>query len=66
MLTALKGFIEPTDNDLSFLVTSADTRPLEVPLPFVVIVSKLNPDIDFLQQKGQYYSPSWGDSAIWK
>ena len=51
MLTALRGFIGPTNNDLSFLVTSADTRPLEVPLPVDVIVSELKPDMVFNNKK---------------
>ena len=45
MLTAQKGFIETTNNDLPplFLVTSADTRPLEVPSQLTSLFLISNP-----------------------
>ena len=66
MLTALKGFIEHTNNDLSLFSDIGGYTTTGRTLPVDVIVSKLKPDMVFYNKKGQYYTPGWADSAIWK
>ena len=47
MLTALKGFIEPTNNDLSLFSYIGGYTTTGGTLPVDVIVSKLKPDMVF-------------------
>ena len=51
MLTALKGFIEPTNNDLSLFSDIGGYTTTGGTLPVDVIVSKLKPDMVFYNKK---------------
>ena len=59
MLTALKGFTEPTNNDLSLFSDIGGYTTTGGTLQVDVIVSKLKPGMVFLKQKGQYYIYTW-------
>ena len=54
MLTALKDFIEPTNNDLSLFSDIGGYTTTGGTLPVDVIVSKLKPDMVFYNKKDNY------------